>query len=335
MSPLLEPDTTPPDLPADPSVAWLNGPPLTLSDLRGRVALVHFWDHTALGCLHALGYIRAWHDRYAAAGLTIVAVHTPEFEFAAELANLRAAVGRLALRMPVVHDPAYVVWRTFANPCWPTWYIVDAQGRLRFYHLGEGQYQSMEMVLQALLLERDDGFAPPPPLEPLRPEDRPRAARWRVTPEVQFGLWERDLGNAGGLVPDRPHAYRPHGDREAGRFYLDGVWIARQQYIEAGAPGARLELPFEGGSANLVAHPGTAADAPVRLRVRFQGQDVPPAWRGADLVTLEDGSSGVGLADGRLHELLDFRGERGRGALALEAPPGARLYAATFGSGVD
>ena len=132
---------------------WLNSEPLTPEGLRGRVVLVDFWTYTCVNWLRTLPYVRAWAAKYADAGLTVVGVHTPEFDFEHDLDNVTAQARTLAVQYPVAVDNDYGVWRAFANHYWPAVYLADAEGRLRYHHFGEGEYAMTEMVIQQLLLE--------------------------------------------------------------------------------------------------------------------------------------------------------------------------------------
>src|ERR1700742_3937246 len=116
---------------------WLNSPPLTPSALRGKVVLIDFWTYTCINWMRTLPYVRAWAEKYKDQGLVVVGVHTPEFEFEKSLDNVRRSVGELRVPYPVAVDSDYAVWRAFDNNAWPAIYLVDAQGRVRYSHLGE------------------------------------------------------------------------------------------------------------------------------------------------------------------------------------------------------
>ncbi len=141
-------------LPAfDGATAWLNSGPLTPADLRGSVVLVSFGTYTCINWIRSLPYVRAWAGKYAGHGLTVVGVQTPEFEFEGDLDNVARAIKEMDVRYPVVVDNDYAVWQAFDNHYWPALYFVDAQGRIRHHHFGEGDYEQSEMVLQMLLRE--------------------------------------------------------------------------------------------------------------------------------------------------------------------------------------
>src|SRR5215467_12234904 len=132
---------------------WLNSPPLTASALRGKVVLVDFWTYTCINWLRTLPYVRAWAEKYKDQGLVVIGVHAPEFSFEKNLMNVGRAVKDLRVDYPVAVDNDHVIWRAFSNQYWPALYFVDAQGRVRHHHFGEGSYEQSEMIIQKLLAE--------------------------------------------------------------------------------------------------------------------------------------------------------------------------------------
>ncbi|HEX5146077.1 MAG TPA: redoxin family protein, partial [Conexibacter sp.] len=135
---------------------WFNTPggrPLTIAGLRGRVVLIDFWTYSCVNCLRTLPYLKAWDARYRRDGLTIVGVHTPEFPFEKEAGNVQAAIAREGIRYPVVQDNDMGTWDAYGNQYWPAHYFVDARGRVRYAHFGEGDYGHSEAVIRELLRE--------------------------------------------------------------------------------------------------------------------------------------------------------------------------------------
>ena len=135
---------------------WFNTPagaPLHLSQLRGRVVLVDFWTYTCINCIRTLPYVRAWDERYRRRGLTVVGVHTPEFPFERDADNVQRAIAQNGLRYPVAQDNDYATWNAWGNQYWPAKYLIDARGRVRYAHFGEGDYAQTESAIRALLAE--------------------------------------------------------------------------------------------------------------------------------------------------------------------------------------
>src|SRR5262245_48984394 len=129
---------------------WLNSPRLSAASLQGKVVLVDFCTYTCINWLRTLPYIRAWEQKYRQ-NLVVIGVHTPEFPFERTLENVRRAVQQMKIDYPVVVDNDYSIWRAFKNQYWPALYFIDARGRIRQHHFGEGGYERSEMAIQRLL----------------------------------------------------------------------------------------------------------------------------------------------------------------------------------------
>lgn len=133
---------------------WLNSEPLTLAQLRGRVVLVDFWTYACINCIRTLPHVNRWAELYTRQGLTVVGVHTPEFPFERTTSNVEVAMRRHGVKHPVAQDNRYGTWRAYSNQYWPAAYLIDAQGRIRYKHFGEGEYDRTEAVIRALLAAR-------------------------------------------------------------------------------------------------------------------------------------------------------------------------------------
>lgn len=135
------------------AVEWLNSPPLTPQALKGKVVLVDFWTYDCINCQHTLPYVKAWAEKYAKDGLVVIGVHTPEYGYERIIDNVKAQVRRLGITYPVAIDNNYAIWRNFDNQYWPAHYLIDAKGRIRGSHFGEGRYEAQERMIRALLDE--------------------------------------------------------------------------------------------------------------------------------------------------------------------------------------
>jgi thiol-disulfide isomerase/thioredoxin len=140
-----------PDL--DGAIGWLNSTPLSSKSLRGKVVLVNFWTYTCINSLRPLPYVKNWASKYHDAGFVVIGVHTPEFSFEHEPMNVDNAVRTLNVTFPVAIDSKIRIWRSFNNQAWPAQYLVDAKGRIRYHHFGEGDYGEIERVIQELVTE--------------------------------------------------------------------------------------------------------------------------------------------------------------------------------------
>ncbi|MCT0199414.1 cytochrome c biogenesis protein DipZ [Synechococcus sp. CS-1325] len=135
---------------------WLHSPPLSRDQLWGKVVLIDIWTYSCINCVRTLPHVRAWAQKYRNHGLVVIGVHSPEFAFERDLANVRKASGRLGVTFPVVIDNDFTIWKAFNNTYWPAFYFIDHQGRIRASHFGEGSYAKSEQTIQQLL--REAGF---------------------------------------------------------------------------------------------------------------------------------------------------------------------------------
>ncbi len=217
---------------------WIQHGPVSLKALRDKaVVLIDFWDYTCVNCIRTLPYVVAWNKRYKDSGLVVVGVHAPEFSFAREGSHVAEAAARFGLEYPIVLDNEYAIWRAYSNRFWPAKYLVDAKGRIRYYHFGEGAYQETEVAIQGLIRELNPTASLPPPMEPVRDSDRPGAVCYRVTPELYLGHARGQFGNFEGVVRDRPHDYRDEGPHVEGMSYLAGRWLVEQESARSEAAG--------------------------------------------------------------------------------------------------
>lgn len=235
---------------------WLNTErPLTMLGLRGRAALVDFWEYSCINCLRTLPYLREWHNRYARY-MTIVGVHTPEFPFGREKPQIEMAVREHDIRYPVLLDNNFETWDAFANRFWPAKYLIDEAGYIRYQSHGEGGYGEFERAIQTVLRDADPDLSLPPLMQPIRAEDRPGAVCYRPTPELHAGLDRGALGNPEGYAGGAPMLYMMPKERRRGAFYVSGAWQAGEQYLSyQGQTEAIIQLPYEAVEVNAVLSP--------------------------------------------------------------------------------
>jgi thiol-disulfide isomerase/thioredoxin len=139
------------------ATGWLNSPPLTAAGLRGKIVLIDVWTYTCINWLRSLPYVRAWAEKYKNQGLVVIGVHAPEFAFEKNIDNVRRAAKDMRVDYPIAIDNDYAIWRALKNEYWPALYFVDAQGRIRHHHFGEGEYEQSERIIQQLLAEAGSG----------------------------------------------------------------------------------------------------------------------------------------------------------------------------------
>ena len=313
--------------PLDGATQWLNGPPLTREALRGKVVLVDFWTYSCINCLRSLPYVRAWADKYRDHGLVVIGVHAPEFAFEKEPANVARAVKELGVDYPVALDNDYAIWKGFDNEYWPAHYFVDARGRIRAHHFGEGEYAQGEDVIRQLLAEAGYKDLPGGYVQPgATGAEAAGSGDARRSPETYVG-YARAEGFAGGAVAhDEPWDYRAPAAPALNQWTLDGRWTVHDENAALERAGGRIAYRFRGRDLHLVLGPG-GDGGPVRFRVRIDGRP-PGADHGMD--TDADGNGTVTTQ--RLYQLV--RQAHGSGERLFEIEfldPGVRAYAFTFG----
>lgn len=283
---------------------WLNTPngqPVKLPELRGKPVLVNFWTYSCVNCQRALPHVKQWQQTYRAAGLTVVGVHTPEFAFERDPANVADQAKALGVTYPVAIDNAYATWNAYSNRYWPAIYLIDATGQVRASHFGEGDYAEIEQQLRGLLTEAGSTELP-------AATDVPdRTPRTRLTPETYLGAEHAPLsvsGSSPALGETQHHTFPARV--QADTFALDGTWTAEAQHLTAG-PNARLRLDFRAAAVHLVLG-GTGT-----VTTEINGKQTTIPVSGAPtLRTLHTAASAE------------------HGVLTLSFSPGVQAYAFTF-----
>jgi thiol-disulfide isomerase/thioredoxin len=279
---------------------WINSPPLTASDMQGKVVLVDFWTYTCINWLRTLPYVRAWSEKYKERGLVVVGVHSPEFSFEKDLNNVRRAVKDMRVDYPVAVDSEHVIWRAFRNNYWPALYFVDAQGRVRHQQFGEGSYDESEMVIQQLLRETgasDIG------METVSVDGGgvEAAADWRsLRSGENYVGYERtqNFASPGGAVLNKARVYELPARLRLNEWALSGDWTAKSEAIALNKANGRVAYRFHARDLHLVMGPKTPG-TPVRFRVLIDGQ-APGAAHGSDVDAQGNGT----VTQQRLYQLI-------------------------------
>lgn len=305
---------------------WLNSPPLTREQLRGKVVLIDFWTYSCINCLRALPYVKAWAEKYAAHGLVVIGVHAPEFAFEKDPANVRRAVQDLGVTYPVALDNNLAIWQAFSNQYWPAHYFIDAQGRIRYHHFGEGEYDRSEAVIRQLLQEAGGKDVPGGIVDPkAQGAQAPGATDARTSPETYVGYGRGANFASGNVRMDESSAYETAFPLRLNQWGLTGQWTIGREMSKLDAPGGKITFSFHARDLHLVLAP--AADGnPVRFKVTLDGQP-PGDSHGVD--TAADGSGTV--KDQRLYQLIRLK-NAGEHTFTIEfADPGVQAFAFTFG----
>ena len=315
---------------------WLNSPPLSFRQLRGRVVLVDFWDYTCVNCIRTLPYVQAWHERYGNKGLTVIGVHTPEFTFAQYESNVERGIREFGLTYPIVIDSDREIWKAFANRYWPTKYLLDKEGYLRYAHFGEGEYRETEVALRELLLEINPGLAFPPLMEPLRAEDKAGAVCYPPSAELYLGHARGRIGNDGGFREDSIAEYSLPQELTEGLFYAKGKWASTAEYMEAVEEGEHtIVLRFEATGVNAVIASPRGGTREVKVRLDGKPLNASQKTRDTRFRSTKAGEeSYVAVQNARMYSLVDSH-DFGTHTLELICPTGVAVFAFTFNSCVD
>src|SRR3984885_6463184 len=216
-------DSAKPDLSG--ATAWINSQPLTFDSLHGKVVLVDFWTYSCINCLRTLPYIKAWNEKYKDSGLVIIGVHTPEFPFEKDEANVRKAVKDLGITYPVPMDNNYKIWRSFNNEYWPADYFIDATGAVRFHHFGEGAYDESEKQIRTLLEEANHAPLPQTATKIAASGTEAAADANDVqSPETYVGYARaQNFASSGGFNQDDPKNYQTPTPLTLNQWALAGM----------------------------------------------------------------------------------------------------------------
>lgn len=300
---------------------WLNtAHPLNLSALRGKVVLIDLWTYSCINCLRTLPHVRDWYATYRAKGFVVIGVHTPEFSFERVPANVARATRQLGITYPVALDNAYATWQAYNNEYWPAEYLIDARGRIRHTHFGEGEYDVTERAIQALLREAGRPVASvltgAPDLTPTHDQ----------TPETYIGRDRMtNFASPQGVASDQARDYTTPPTLRPDSFALAGRWWVQPNAATAMRPGASLDFAVRGSKVFVVLAPHGRAD---RVRVLLDGQPVRSGLNvGADAP-----GGVVRVTMDNLYNVVDLRGkvESHRLRLIFDQP-GTQVYAFTFG----
>jgi cytochrome c biogenesis protein CcdA/thiol-disulfide isomerase/thioredoxin len=302
---------------------WINSQPLTLAGLKGKVVLVDFWTYSCINCLRTLPFLEQWNTKYKDAGLVIIGMHAPEFQFEKVLDNVQMAVSKYQITYPVAQDNNYANWTAFNNNSWPAEYFIDKNGNIRHIHLGEGSYSESETVIQKLLNENssspvtgnisDTGDVPP--ISPLQ------------TPETYLG-YERgaNFANAKEFSPDKQINYSGAASLQTDQWALSGDWTIMADGIVSNSDSSILSLEFAAGDVYLVVDPdGAGGSIEVKLDQKLLGS---PDNKGTDVA--DNAQLKAGGAD--LYHLVHSTSFRNGSRLDLKVTKGLKLHAFTFGA---
>jgi cytochrome c biogenesis protein CcdA/thiol-disulfide isomerase/thioredoxin len=310
------------------AVQWLNSPPLTAEQLKGKVVLVDFWTYSCINCLRSIPYVRAWAEKYKDQGLVVIGVHAPEFAFEKNIDNVKQAVAKLKIDYPVAVDNDYAIWRAFNNEYWPADYFIDAKGQIRHHFFGEGDYAESEKVIQQLLAEAGKGNMPTDVVSVNATGAEAASDSADVqSPETYIGfVRSENFASPGGAIGDKPHDYATGDLKQLNDWGLSGDWTVGGQSASLNKTDGAISFRFHARDLHLVLGPGVGGK-PVRFRVTIDGA-APGESHGADIDANGDGV----VTDHRLYQLVRQSGPIKDRTFTIQfLDPEVQAYAFTFG----
>ncbi len=217
-----------------------------------KVILIDFWTYTCINCIRTLPYLTAWDEKYRDDGLLIIGVHTPEFDFEKEYANVERAVEEHGIKYPVALDNDYKTWRAYNNRFWPAKYLIDKHGNIVYTHFGEGAYDETERIIQTLLTD----------LTNKTPDDQIGSVTGEAvaygeigTPELYFGQSFRRIGfgnEPARLEAGKEYTFTLPENSAPNQIYLEGTWKNNNDDIELVSESGKIVLLYKAKDVNIV-----------------------------------------------------------------------------------
>ena len=327
---------------------WIRTEPFTIESLRGGVVLIDFWTYTCVNCIRTLPYLKSWHERYADLGLTIVGVHSPEFEFEKLRTNIERSMDEHGLKYPVVQDNEFTTWRAYNNRAWPAKYLIDKDGIIRYSHFGEGAYDETEELIRELLTEAGADVSDIPPGTDPGPAADSRAYQRDGTGQTRelYAGYVRNFAVRGAYVAnpeyysaplDSPSDYTPSDEYRNHFLYLNGSWTKGPESLTHSRQTDNLEdfmaLRFHGTSVNVV----TDFDdgEPIRVYLTLDSQPVPEDARGSHVQSDDDGMTFFEINESRMYNLVRLQEYGGHDLKLSSDSDRFSVFAFTFGSYAD
>jgi cytochrome c biogenesis protein CcdA/thiol-disulfide isomerase/thioredoxin len=309
------------------AVEWLNSPPLTTEQLRGKVVLVDFWTYSCINCIRTIPYVRAWAERYKDQGLVVLGIHSPEFAFEKKIDNVKKAIGDFKINYPVAIDNDYRIWRAFDNSYWPASYLIDAKGNIRYHHFGEGNYGRTEQAIQDLLREAGSDVAASTPVKPDAKGAEASADLKDIGSSETYVGYKQSTGFASkeSLSADTSRTYSVEKP-SLNQWGLSGTWTVGPEEATLDKSDGGITYRFRARDLHLVLGPGSSGK-PIRFQVTIDGY--PP---GRDHGTDTDADGNGTVTSTRLYQLIRQSGAVEEKTFTIRfLDPGVQAYAFTFG----
>ncbi len=303
------------------------GVPITINSLIGKkVILIDFWTYSCINCQRTTPYLNAWYEKYKDKGLEIIGVHTPEFEFEKEYANVKTAVEKLGIQFPVVLDNDYSTWTAYKNQYWPRKYLIDIDGYVVYDHIGEGGYEETEKKIQEALTERMAVLGEQGSINQLVTKEIPLQEE-ATSPETYFGATRNHyLGNGspgvsgiqkGLVIPSKSHL---------NALYLSGDWDFNNEFAQNSSNEASIVYTYKAKDVFFVAQ----SDTDTVLEVLRDGKPLEGDL-GSDIVTTSEGKTVVTIRGARLYKIIQGSTSETHTLKFLIKKPGFSAFTFTFG----
>jgi cytochrome c biogenesis protein CcdA/thiol-disulfide isomerase/thioredoxin len=295
---------------------WINSPPLQLKQLKGKVVLIDFWTYSCINCVRTLPYLNDWYRKYHQAGLEIIGVHTPEFEFEKALDNVKKAVLKDQIHYPVALDSQFVTWQNFQNSYWPAHYLIDKNGKVVYQHFGEGGYDVTENNIRYLLGVK--AMAMPNKLDKQELDQA-------MTPETYLGYARAaHFMSPENVKRNQAARYTFPIELTENQWALQGDWRVAADKVTATAKGAAVKIHFKAGKVFVVM--GNAAGIPIKVKLLLNGEVITHE-KGKDVV-----NSVIQVNGHALYQALELQSSTSGILQLLAASPGLEVYTFTFGT---
>jgi cytochrome c biogenesis protein CcdA/thiol-disulfide isomerase/thioredoxin len=291
---------------------WINSSPLTIARLQGKVVLIDFWTYSCINCIRTLPYVTKWFDTYKDKGLVVIGVHTPEFEFEKNPANVAKAAKRFHINYPIAQDNNYVTWSAFQNSYWPAHYLIDQDGNLRQEHFGEGGYVETENAIRSLLN-----------LSPLKESKTKISTHRPLTAESYLGYSRAErYASEIYILQDQSKMYSFSAVLEQDAIGITGKWLISAEGITAESNNCYLYLNFLATEVYLV----LSGSSPYPITVDLDDKTLPKEFWTKDM---DKGQ--IFVKEARKYDIVDLKGHYGRHLIKLHIPKGIIAHAFTFG----
>ncbi len=295
--------------------AWINSQPLQLKNLHGKVVLIDFWTYSCINCIRTLPYLKDWYNKYHTAGLEIIGVHTPEFEFEKNLDNVKSAVLKDEIKYPVALDNEFKTWNNFNNRYWPAHYLIDKNGDVVYEHFGEGEYAMTENNIRFLLGKTTEA-------NPTTFQDE--SAYPAQTPETYLGYARANsFASPQVAVRNRAALYAFPDELLDNEWALKGMWLINADHIVSAQPYAGLKIHFNARKVFIVM--GSASGKPITVQVLLNGEDVATE-KGDDVK-----NSNITVDKHTLYSVLSLPHPDNGILQLIPSLPGLEVYTFTFG----